>query len=267
MALSAAGRARIAAARAARALEPFAGRILLTLAGLAAGWYGLAAGFVIGTMADIARIESRERRRLQLFLEAPKDADPGDPLFCLAAAGAIAVSGDWPGTRDRETRIMLLGRMISETEGGGAGTAKAAERAADAASRCGKPDLASLARFLARAGEDCPAAAALARWAYALAALGGLRLGAGDELRIRAALADCGIGAQAQAKARARAFPGERDPWTALGLSPGASAAEVKRAYRRLSRLFHPDLAPLAEDGAARFNELREAYAELSLRR
>jgi len=264
---SAAGRLRSAAARAARALEPFAARIILTLAGIAAGWYGLIAGFVIGAMADIARIESRERRRLQLFLEDPSGADPGDPLLRLAAAGAVAVRGDWPGTDDRETRIALLGRMIAEEEEGGELKASAAERAAEAASRCGKPDLASLARFLARAEKDSTGAVALARWAYALSALGGLKLGAGDELRIRAALADCGIGSEAQAAARARAFPGERDPWTALGLSPGASAAEVKRAYRRLSRLFHPDLAPHAADGAARFNELREAYAELSGRR
>lgn len=270
---SAAGRARAAAIRAARALEPFAARIALALAGLTAGWYGLAAGIVIGAMVDIARLEARERRRIQLFLEDPGRAERGVPQLCLAAAAAIALAGDWPGTRDRETRIILLSRMFAEAdadadaEGGGAAQGRAAERAIEAASRCGDPDLASLARYLARSGEGCAASAALARWAYALAALGGLRLGAGDELRIRASLADCGIGGEAQAAARARSFPDSPDPWTALGLSPGASAAEVKRAYRRLSRLFHPDLAPGAEGGSERFNELREAYAELSGRR
>jgi curved DNA-binding protein CbpA len=61
--------------------------------------------------------------------------------------------------------------------------------------------------------------------------------------------------------ARLASFPGERDPWTVLGLAPGASRAEVKRAYRRLSRAFHPD-ASRDEDGG-RFRELRGAYAQL----
>jgi curved DNA-binding protein CbpA len=36
----------------------------------------------------------------------------------------------------------------------------------------------------------------------------------------------------------------------------------VKRAYRRLSRAFHPDASP-GDDGA-RFRELQQAYAALA---
>lgn len=40
---------------------------------------------------------------------------------------------------------------------------------------------------------------------------------------------------------RARYLPGEHDPWAALGLTRGASAAEAKRRYRALVRALHPD--------------------------
>ncbi len=57
--------------------------------------------------------------------------------------------------------------------------------------------------------------------------------------------------------------------WQALGLSPGADMPEIKRAYRRLARVVHPDLHPDATDGerrvlAARFNSLTEAYRVLT---
>ena len=36
-------------------------------------------------------------------------------------------------------------------------------------------------------------------------------------------------------------------PWDVLGLRPGATAHEVKGAYRRLAKLLHPDLGPPSE--------------------
>ncbi|MFH0751106.1 MAG: J domain-containing protein [Chloroflexota bacterium] len=57
-----------------------------------------------------------------------------------------------------------------------------------------------------------------------------------------------------------------RDPHTVLGLAPGASAAAVKAAWRRLARQHHPDLAGnTAERRAAtrRMAEINTAYAEL----
>jgi len=50
-----------------------------------------------------------------------------------------------------------------------------------------------------------------------------------------------------------------------LGLSPGASPEAIRRAYRQLSKRYHPDTSPLAPEVALRcFQELQEAYLVLS---
>ena len=54
------------------------------------------------------------------------------------------------------------------------------------------------------------------------------------------------------------------DYWLVLGLSPGADAAALKRAFRAQARRWHPDLNgndPVAEE---RFKLVNEAYAVLS---
>ncbi|KAK9449969.1 uncharacterized protein V1518DRAFT_415189 [Limtongia smithiae] len=62
--------------------------------------------------------------------------------------------------------------------------------------------------------------------------------------------------------------PSEIDPYTVLGVSPNASAAEIKRAYRRLALVHHPDKAGSDKTSAAaahtRFQELVFAYGILS---
>ena len=61
-----------------------------------------------------------------------------------------------------------------------------------------------------------------------------------------------------------------RDPYEVLGLKPGASEAEIKRAYRELVKKYHPDryrdnpLAGLAEE---KLREINEAYEYLMSRR
>lgn len=50
-----------------------------------------------------------------------------------------------------------------------------------------------------------------------------------------------------------------------LGLRPSASVQDIRRAYRELSKLYHPDITDLPESIAtAKFQELNEAYATLS---
>lgn len=50
------------------------------------------------------------------------------------------------------------------------------------------------------------------------------------------------------------------DPWTVLGLSPGASLEEVKRAYKKIMRTIHPDTSGLPRWYAQAVND---AYRRL----
>lgn len=51
--------------------------------------------------------------------------------------------------------------------------------------------------------------------------------------------------------------------YVTLGVRHGASAGEIKRAYRRLARRFHPELNPGNEDAALRFQQIAQAYETL----
>jgi molecular chaperone DnaJ len=53
------------------------------------------------------------------------------------------------------------------------------------------------------------------------------------------------------------------DFYTILGLSPGASVSDVKRAYRRLSRRYHPGINPGDRAAAEMFRKISEAYETL----
>lgn len=53
------------------------------------------------------------------------------------------------------------------------------------------------------------------------------------------------------------------DPWSALGVAPGASAEACKRAYKRMAKLYHPDVNPNAEEQEM-FLRAKAAYETLS---
>lgn len=56
-----------------------------------------------------------------------------------------------------------------------------------------------------------------------------------------------------------------KDYYKILGVSPNASAVEIKRAFRELAFRYHPDRNPGNEaEAEARFKEINEAYAVLS---
>jgi DnaJ-class molecular chaperone len=55
-----------------------------------------------------------------------------------------------------------------------------------------------------------------------------------------------------------------KDYYQILGVSRGASEQEIKQAYRKLARKYHPDINPGDKQAEARFKEINEAYEVLS---
>ena len=51
-----------------------------------------------------------------------------------------------------------------------------------------------------------------------------------------------------------------RDYYEVLGVDKKASADEIKKAYRKLAKKYHPDLHPDDESAHKKFTEINEAY-------
>ena len=50
------------------------------------------------------------------------------------------------------------------------------------------------------------------------------------------------------------------DPYKVLGVSPNASDEEIKAAYRRLAKKYHPDRNPGDKEAAKKMQEINDAY-------
>jgi DnaJ-class molecular chaperone len=55
-----------------------------------------------------------------------------------------------------------------------------------------------------------------------------------------------------------------KDFYSILGVSDKASASDIKKAYRKLAKQYHPDANPGNKQAEARFKEISEAYDVLS---
>jgi len=53
------------------------------------------------------------------------------------------------------------------------------------------------------------------------------------------------------------------DPYKVLGVSPNASDEEIKKAYRKLAKKYHPDLHPGDKEAGKKMSELNGAYEQI----
>lgn len=53
------------------------------------------------------------------------------------------------------------------------------------------------------------------------------------------------------------------DPYKVLGVSPNATDEEIKKAYRRLAKQYHPDRNPGDKEAAKKMQQINDAYDQI----
>jgi len=238
-------------------LQKGAPAILGALAGTAlAGFYGAPAGAVLGIMgAEIFRTQ-RFKSELAAYLTdpgaAPAPIDEPEPGAALLA-GIAAMEARRLGAPP-EAAVQMVRAMESVPPRHATWISRGLA-AAYSANEASYSFALMAAAFDARAARVLrPAAAELF---FALLRITREQLAPEEELATSARLAALGAGESVVRLERKRFFPDYRDPWDILGIPPESGKDEIRKAWRRLSRRYHPD-GPGGD--AERFREAREAY-------
>ncbi|HZK28543.1 MAG TPA: DnaJ domain-containing protein, partial [Thermoclostridium sp.] len=58
-------------------------------------------------------------------------------------------------------------------------------------------------------------------------------------------------------------MPEKKDYYEVLGVERSADESDLKRAYRKLAKQYHPDMNPDNKEAESKFKEISEAYAVL----
>ena len=54
-----------------------------------------------------------------------------------------------------------------------------------------------------------------------------------------------------------------RDPYSVLGVRPTASEEEIKKAYKKLAKQYHPDVTGNSPEAAKKMQDINAAYDEI----
>ncbi len=226
--------------------------------GALGGWFGAAMGLLIGTMIDALLAQRRTDLSISDYLKNPglssfKEPAPGSAAFCALAVMVADAEGPASLSRIAATARETFG-LSEEHEAEFESFALAAIREPESLN----PDLLaeSLLYRRRRIADDRTTREAVC------AALADLASGDwGEELASR-------ISAQLCPERRDSGKAKGDDPFALLGVSPDATAAEVKAAYRSLAVAFHPDAAAGLDESqrasaAEAFLRIDQAYRKV----
>ena len=231
--------------------------VLGALAGGAlAGFYGVPAGALLGVMGAEIYFSQRLKSELAAHLADPASAPPprDEPeAGCALLAGLAALEARRLGVPPESAGQVLRGSSAgSSVAAAWTALASASVRPSGDIAR----DFAVLgAAFDGRAVRSLRPLAADAF--FALRRASGEDFTYAEDLDTSARLAALGVPEDEVRRARTLYFPGYRDAWDILDIPPCSAMGEVRRAWRKVSRLYHPD-GPGGDE--ERFREARKAY-------
>ncbi len=257
---------------------------------LAGRWYGAIVGAVLSILLAEVLLREIDHKALRDFYRNPDNVripssgsrsvpataaligfamtfvpepPPGSEASVHAAEGEGGCEVDW-AIRPEE-RMIAVEAVMTATEGFNSESrslaARFARRAAEYALKYAAVDSAErfLRRYVAELnGLEADAAAPIVRIALALLIMSPARNGPGAVEFLEATFERAGLPRDTVRGTLSGSLGGRVSAWDVLGLSPGASAEEIKKAFRAASLRSHPDA--LLNKKASTNSESEEAF-------